>query len=368
MNSTLKFVFGGLISSSAAFAHYSGAEIDKEALVELKERRGLHVSTARGATLPQGTMGLRLVNTTVGGRASGFDKDGKSLGKKDGANEAIPEGVEYKANITNIVGEVGILDNLSAAVRVPFYATNSVYFAGKDKLVKTLSDEQKKKDSAGESGLGDVEIGALFNVYNSYRFVVSTGLGFKFATGKHEDISTFAATTGTGTNDVKARLNLDYQPLDGLWLSVEEEIQVALSTAKRTTRGAFEAFKADGKELASLHHESQGVSHRGYALANLGLGAFVEQLSILAVNGGVGYAQAADTRIIDKIDGLAQDDKKRISGGSTLYSYRVGATLDVIEYGIPVAVDLEFESPFAGKNATTAPSALTAAVKGYYRF
>lgn len=302
------------------------------------------VAQATGATLPQNVTRVRLVSKFINGDKS-FNKDSKKVPFLKNGNPTSYEGVA-----SAFVLEHGVLDNLSLQVVVPYLFKNDINFQGKEKLIKSLA---KKGDS--HEGVGDIEIGALYNWLNNDVVSVSTGLGLRLPTGNFKKVNDFEQAPGAGFTDLAARVNLDVQPLKGLWLSLQEQVEMPLTEAKRTTSESTLLLTQE----RDVTIKKDGLTHKGYLKANLGLDVLSNSLKAVALNGGVHWKLEADQKATN------QEQPKK---GEDTYHYSFGGTVDAMTYGIPVALEVDYKNAFAGTLNAIALNELTFQLKGFYKF
>ena len=226
-----------------------------------------------------------------------------------------------------------------------------------------LNGARRPKD--GATGLGDMEFGLLYNAYSSDKLTLSAGLGYRAATGKF-DLPEGQRPIGGGINDLGARLNLDYCPVEGLWVSVQEQLEMAVSKASWKRSSMLDSSKyneADpfdgGDELPNKRtKEKVGFMTATLIKANYGLGAFRPSLKAFAINTSYEYRQ---------------DRAERIDGTETAPQSAVGtATVGALVSGLPYRIPLEFEAnytrPIEGKNVTLARNTLESVLRFYARF
>lgn len=222
-----------------------------------------------------------------------------------------------------------------------------------------------RRPKEGATGLGDMEFGLLYNAYNSDTMTVSAGLGLRAATGKF-NLPEGQRPIGDGINDLGARFNLDYSPVDGLWISFQEQLEMAMTKANWKRPSMLDSSKfneADPNEggdgLANTRSmEKVGFMNASMFRVNYGLGALHPLLKPLALNSSYEYRRDRAKRI-DGVETTPQSVIETVSAG-TLVS------------GLPYRVPLEFEAnyvaPIQGKNVTLARSSVESVIRLYARF
>lgn len=266
---------------------------------------------AEGETLPQNMIRARVVGKSSVGSLKVYGKDGKTVDTNVD---------KYSAMGTALVVEYGVTNQLTGAVKVPFTMRNKV-----EANSQTVVD--------GKTGLGDVEAGALYNVYNDGKFVFTTGLGMRFATGQYADVKNLDEATGEGRYSLGLRLNADYQVVQGLWLSLQDQEEVTLATVKH--------------KASDTYYDKKGISRKAFAQVAYGFGALSQDLKALSLKAR--YAYDYDNNVRNRTTG----DK---TPASSLHKVGGGAGVDLTGYNIPVSFDALYMTPVAGKSAYSAPN------------
>lgn len=209
----------------------------------------------------------------------------------------------------------------------------------------------------GGTGLGDVEIGSLYNFYRNDRFIFSAGLGVRVPTGSFASVAQAYRPTGSGLYDLGLRVNLDYQPVYGLWLSIQEQEELALSSTYKEKTSLIDNTLLTPAEN-KVHYEQKGVRRKGFAGASFGLGVMHEHLKAFAVNSGISFRH----------ERAEYFDYQRENSPSRLTSFYMGGSVDGRGYQLPMALELAYDKPIQGKNAFLAPEVLTFTLKAYAKF
>jgi hypothetical protein len=234
------------------------------------------------------------------------------------------------------------------------------------------------KPHAGETGLGDVELGALYAVLNERGpftgspIFLSLGGGLRFPTGSFKDVPVGKRSTGRGTLDLGLRSNLDYTPVRGFFLSWQNQAEFMLAKGKKrkgsildssalneaddTTADAVDSG-SDGKGN-ELDFERRGVRNIGFLKAALALGTLSDVVESISVNTQFKYDYDAKEYLGD----VAQGDARR------QYGWQAGASWDGLAYRLPLQLDVDYEIPVGGENVSLAANILSVTLKGYYRF
>ncbi|MFK7825279.1 MAG: hypothetical protein AB8G05_14085 [Oligoflexales bacterium] len=226
-----------------------------------------------------------------------------------------------------------------------------------------LNGVRRPKD--GATGLGDMEFGLLYNAYQSNSLSLSAGLGLRTATGKF-NLPEGQRPIGEGLNDLGARLNLDYCPTEGLWISFQEQLEMAISKARWKRPSMLDSSKyneADPYEGGDGLPNSRTIEKVGFMTAtmlkaNYGLGALDSSLKALAVNASYEYRRDRAKRI-DRVETTPQ---------SNIETASIGAIVSGLPYRIPLEFEANYVTPIKGKNVTLARSTIESVVRLYTRF
>lgn len=377
--------------------------------------RFAHAAVPEGNTLPQKVLRLRVVDKFLFG--------GDYYGS-DGKREDI--GLRTNVQINAFVAEYGITDRLSFRMLVPTVVHNEAtmdlaqfadskkyqdtYNSAFDKVVekgynqfKQIAPKATKADyinyirshgnaptgfpldtgevlpsnrsiqshlhntvlrgatpTNGHLGLGDIEVGLLYNFYRTDSMFISSGLGLRTPTGNFDD-SSIRRSVGGGIYDGGLRFNFDYSPVFGLWLSAQSQHEYALTstTQQRASRVnpylLNEATPLDGDNTQK--YEKRGMDSKELLKANYGFGALTPVLKAFAVNTYYQY-HARRSTYIDGSESQAAGALQGVGGG---------ASASGLGYGLPLAFDVDYFSPFAGTNAV-ANNELTMTLYLYAKF
>lgn len=342
------------------------------------------------ATLPANVARFRAVYGYGWGNQF-FDKDGK---KQDALVEFVKTGGAA-------VVEYGITDKISGQFLVPFafepsYEVNNDYVEKEDvylalasanplsqvygtpvanlKLasadqkaailagVKTVIEDTAKKTKT--SGLGDVEIGAKYNlsseaapIFEGIPFYASAALGVRFNTsGYAEAAKDGKLPVGRGTTDLGIRLNADYLLFKGAMVQLENQAEFMLMKG--------ETYSGGNK----VDYERDGVRNVGYGKLVVAPGAWVAAIDVLSL--GAKYAYNFDAK--------TKTDGKTATGAIAPESQNfVGSvSLNGFTYGVPLQLDVDYTMPISGKgnldanrlSETAVASSVAATLKAFYKF
>lgn len=236
----------------------------------------------------------------------------------------------------------------------------------------------------GKTGIGDLQIGGLYNFLDNGVISLSTGLGLRLPTGAFADVPRGQRAIGGGVTDLGARFNFDYQPFRPLVFSVQYQVEQMIAAGKKnktsglyndrlneadpTTEAAI-AIGSDGKENEQKF-ERYGLGHSylvrvGYGLAALsGVSNYLRPLGVgVSYNWFKGRETRYDGAAIDGV-GLVYDPIPTAS------SYTVGMSWDGLAFRplLPLTVSVEHTRFIDGKNMVIAPNTTTIQLMGYYKF
>lgn len=180
-------------------------------------------------------------------------------------------------------------------------------------------------------------------------------MGLRLPTGQFTDVPAGFRSTGRGTTDLGLRLNLDYNPLPGVWLAAQNQTERMIVAGKKKGTSLVDNTNTYGD---AKKFERKGVRNVGFLRAVWGLGNITQTLKMIGVNTMWKY----DIDAPEYIDGTLQSARKQA------YAWTAGLTLDGLAYRIPAQLDIDYDMPIAGKNNRLAASILGITLKGYYRF
>jgi hypothetical protein len=419
MMKTHLILWGSLALATSSLTHGSDALTKQEPTVAkaAASNRFAHAATPEGQTLPKNVLRGRIVDKTI---------FGGDIFTEEGQRQKI--GLSTNVHVNGFVLEYGLTDRLSLQALVPVYANNQasmnlgqfsqsekyanayrdVYgrtHAGVTKNWKQLrpmcmSEEDCAKRLAsggnlpvgfplstgehgssedslhahahktvmrnampvpGNTGIGDMEVGALYNFLRTDSVLFSTGLGLRTPTGSYGD-APIRRTTGAGLYDAGLQLNAAYSPLFGLWLSAQSRHEMALNS-RTQGRGSLldptrlnEAQPLDGSSNEQKY-EKRGFETKSFLKANYGWGALTSALKPIATNVSYQYNRGRG----EYLDGV---NSKAVS---VVHGVGYGISASGLGYGLPLAVDVDYFTPVAGKNAI-ANNELTATLNLYAKF
>jgi hypothetical protein len=242
-----------------------------------------------------------------------------------------------------------------------------------DSLITNAAKPQK-----GKTGLSDIMVAALFNVYNSKEQMFSVGAGLRLPTGEADDEKSYNRT-GSGFTTLGIALKYDYRIIDPLMLSFSNQTELhvknpnykrhslvdpdKLNEADPNTKGAelSPAVPGDGDGVSNNFEVSRkGVLNTGYIRLGYALGALSPALSTLSVLGYYNWNFDPETYY----DDLSQHNASR----STSISYALGFDGLGLQPRIPVGVSVSQERMLTGENVAVAAVNTYFNLVLYYKF
>jgi hypothetical protein len=228
------------------------------------------------------------------------------------------------------------------------------------------------KPTSGKTGLGDIQIGALYAVIPEGPLRLSLGAGLRFPTGSFKDVPAAQRATGRGTFDGGLRANVDILPCPGIVLSWQNQTELMLVKGKRDKSSLLDPTrlnKADPTTAAAVAAGSDGKSNEqtfervgarniGFVRFAWGLGNVISALTPIGVWETYNY----------DVDGEERLDGIKAGNRSQSQSLTTGLGISGLAYKIPASLDFEYEQPVAGRNLAVAPKVFGSTLKVYYQF
>lgn len=382
-----------------------------------KETKNFHVALPLGQTLPESVWRIRSINVSAEG-SEGFDEKGAKIDSGFDVRKRVSATVvEYGAtsnfslqimvpyiyeNSLSIDGDrfrqtekykKAVLEaQKKIASKIPSFICGSEaacldliqseWSLPHDKMIELPSGEKvmlRSKESiksfserlvigaatpqiAGETGIGDMELGGLFNLFRDEHFSNSIALGLRLPTGSFSRVPFAYRSTGEGFYDLGSRWNLDYSPVNGLWFSYQQIIEWGLSAPKKERSSLVHPYMlraSNPLDSEPNHTISRKSSPKLASEAHVtyGFGAMNQNLKLFASSFGYKYQQDARIMIDQEIRPLTQNHYLLFT-----------ATADARGYHIPAALDLSYQKPIAGRNALISPPVASATFKLYAKF
>ncbi|HET9241004.1 MAG TPA: transporter [Oligoflexus sp.] len=234
------------------------------------------------------------------------------------------------------------------------------------------------KPQKGKTGLSDIMLAALFNVYNTKEQMFSVGAGVRLPTGEADDEKSYNRT-GSGFTTLGLALKYDYRIIDPLMVSFSNQTELhvknpnykrhslvdpdKLNEADPNVKGAdlSPAVPGDGDGVSNNFEVSRkGVLNTGYVRLGYALGALSPALSTLSVLGYYNWNFDPETYY----DGVSQHNASR----STSISYALGFDGLGLQPRIPVGVSVSQERMLTGENVAVAAVNTYFNLVLYYKF
>ena len=117
----------------------------------------------------------------------------------------------------------------------------------------------------GDTGLGDIELGAGYAWISKPNLQLFSGLGLGFPTGSFENVPKARRPTGQGAYILGIRNYFDYSPANFIWFSSLHQEEFALTAAKRRKSSLLDSNKlneSDPTSQAALDAGSDGNRNR----------------------------------------------------------------------------------------------------------
>jgi hypothetical protein len=218
----------------------------------------------------------------------------------------------------------------------------------------------------GETGLGDITLGLLTNIYKDPRYMFSSGLGLRLPTGSFTDVTRSRRATGAGFTTLGVRFNFDYWPTDYLTVGIQNlsEYDVTKTKKKRTSDVNPDNLNQGDPMNGGDGHpnvetvETKGVANFGKISAKLNPQFFIPAIDFMVLSAAYNWNFDVEWFLGGRSQGGAQH--------STQGNY--GLTVHGFNYKIPLALTLERTSYLSGKNVDVAVINSSATVTAYAKF
>ncbi|SMF55059.1 hypothetical protein [Pseudobacteriovorax antillogorgiicola] len=233
----------------------------------------------------------------------------------------------------------------------------------------------------GKTGLGDIQLGGLYNFYDDNSISMSVGGGLRFPTGEFSEVPAGMRATGGGVTDLGLRFNFDYRVMPWMVIALQHQFEqmIAKGTKKknsgiyndRTNTGdptiaAAIAIGSNGKDN-DQEFEKWGLGHDGFLRINFGFTQFAEVLAPLGAGIQYGWFEGRENRYDGdayETNGWRYDEVTRLR--------TLGLTLSWDGLGmkplLPFSLVYDYKMPLEGTFATVAPVINTFQLIGYYKF
>ena len=214
-------------------------------------------------------------------------------------------------------------------------------------------------EKRGSTGIGDSEIGLLFEAWKNENVSYAIGAGIRLPTGRCQDLETFERATGRCTVDAALRHNVDLLPVEALMLSWQHQAEVMLQKGTYSVKDTPDTFV--GETSSTVHRKSP--RHFGFLVAKPSLAPLDSRLAVVTSKIGVAYDYDSELVADAKAPSLGLAGQR-----SEVLQKVVGLGLDGTQVQIPAALETEYQEPWSGKNKVLTPRSLTTTLKVYFRF
>lgn len=227
---------------------------------------------------------------------------------------------------------------------------------------------------AGKTGLGDIQIGIGYNVYNSQRNVFTVGLGMRFPSGLFSNVADAYRAPGAGflTTGILLRYDLRLTPVI---FSLSHQVEYSLNKAKRTRSSLLEPGFLNGQDPTAdnpdipgagdgipneMMIERKGLYHVGYARIAYALGQITKYMKPFAIYGYYNYS----------VDPEYHNQGHLYRKKEELYSASYAISVDGLALNpvIPASFQYKRDIAIGGRNALIAPDSHFFQLNGYYKF
>lgn len=255
------------------------------------------------------------------------------------------------------------------------------YFASVNEPVNNMVNgytdhlvELSSPQNDGKHGIGDMEIGALAQLigpkgilmsdFFGQPIALSFGAAFRLPTGSFGEIDPTYVPTGDGSLDFGIRTDIDYNPLPGLVIAWENDIEKALTKPKRADYAPISHMPV-GTEST---YEYQGLRFKGYFKIDFGFKPYVDMLKVLGL--GVEYSYDYGHKVVVKNAGGGEVTRSGSEAGVAPKNAKIKANVhvDLKQIKLPVDLQLQYWKTQSGVNQAVAPDGFYARLRLYYKF
>lgn len=233
----------------------------------------------------------------------------------------------------------------------------------------------------GQTGIGDVTIGSLYNFYASEDLSLSTGAGLRFPTGKFKDVPRGQRATGGGVTDLGIRLNVDYHFAKWGVLAFQHQVEQMIVKGEHTKDSTLYndrtntgdptdplaiAIGGDGFDN-DQEFKKTGLGHDGFLRFNFSMTPLADVLQPMGLGVSYRWYEGRETRYDDQAYnslGWRYDEITRLRFAGLAMSWN-GLAMDPM---LPLSLSYEYEVPVSGTLATVATTTNRVQLIGYYKF
>lgn len=210
----------------------------------------------------------------------------------------------------------------------------------------------------GFTGLGDLEVGGIYNFFVTGPFRTTLGMGMSLPTGKFKNVPAGSRATGVGNYLAKARVNFDYSPLAGLWFGVQHQVERSVGKAKVNVDSMLD----NSQTLATTFNYERGFLQTGFVQAAFAFGVLADPLTPFGLILEYQYKR----KDADKIN-----NKRDHEFFGAMWETKAKATLRAIlpkALKLPMMAEVSYTMPLDGKNVLISTNSLNATLRAYYKF
>ncbi|MCX6118071.1 MAG: hypothetical protein NT027_11055 [Proteobacteria bacterium] len=210
----------------------------------------------------------------------------------------------------------------------------------------------KAANSSGGRGLGDLEIGALWNPKRSTDETLDYAIGGGVRIPWNRDrAATGEKSITRDAPEIALRVNFDYRPVEMLSIAWQNQSEAGIGQGK---------YKIGD---TSMTYTRKGIRNQGFLMVKPSVAGISESLKMFSPK--VGFTYDFGNELYQK-----SGDADVASTGARGYElkYYAGLGASLLDVGAPVVLELEYEKSRSGKNTPIAIDRYQGQVKAYYRF
>ncbi|MFK7873703.1 MAG: hypothetical protein AB8C84_11165 [Oligoflexales bacterium] len=218
----------------------------------------------------------------------------------------------------------------------------------------------------GAIGLGDMRVGALYQVFSDSWRAVAFGVGAEVPTAK-ADIPESKRALGSGLWSFALRSSLDVSPVSGLWFSYQHQVAQSLGQKYKEFQSLLDNTKTISKENESLLYERFGIKQEANLSMKYGFGALTPYLKAFAAGGSLNWYKS-----YQDIEHHVSNDFKSVQTNRQPVSqgYTQGAFFraDALPYGLPLALEWTGSRTLYAENQKLSFVDQSLSLSAYYKF
>lgn len=237
------------------------------------------------------------------------------------------------------------------------------------------------KPEAGETGMGDTDLGVKYRWLNDGTMGHAVGLVVHVPTGKYEDVPLAHRATGRGIMEVGLRSSFDYKINEDFIAGWQHTVDYAVGKGKikrskllkNTELDDVQDEAADGSFADGWANNNEferpGVRNSGFIDVKTSFGRFAPMLASLGGKVRYGYDYDTSVRVEDSEDAVS-NGFRGATERSSIRTLGLGLVFDgfQLENRIPVRLTWDMDSPIGGANKAVAPVRNSVITELYYKF